>query len=114
MINQFPKHKGEKRYKSDNPYKPIPKTEKKCRITGQTMGLHKHHVFGGKNRALSDKYNLYIYLSPEYHNMSDKGIHFNKKFREEVQREYQIRFEQVNGKGSFLKVFGKNYVEGAA
>lgn len=35
-------------------------------------GLHKHHIFGGSNRSLSEKDGLFIYLPPELHNMSNK------------------------------------------
>ena len=43
-------------------------------------GSHRHEVFGGANRQLSIEDGLVIFLVPEMHNMSNKGIHFNKEF----------------------------------
>ena len=48
--------------------------------TERFEGSHKHHIFGGPNRKLSEEDGLFIYLTPEMHNMSDKGIHKNITF----------------------------------
>lgn len=44
-------------------------------------GSHRHEVFfGTANRKKSIEDGLVIFLSPELHNMSDRGIHFNRSF----------------------------------
>jgi hypothetical protein len=90
-----------------------PTVEKKCYITGVTTGLHKHHIFGGPNRKLSEQYGLYVYLIPKYHNMSDEGVHFNKEFALKLKQEGQMKFESLYGnREDFRRIFGKNYLEG--
>ena len=88
-----------------------PTVEKKCYITGATEGLHKHHIFGAANRKLSEQYGLYVYLIPEYHNMSDKGVHFNKEFDLQLKREGQRKFEETHSREDFLRLFGRNYLD---
>ena len=61
-------------------------------------GSHKHHVFGGANRKLSEKDGLYFYLRPEMHNMSDKGIHFNKDFMGYAHKVGQLAWQEYYNK----------------
>jgi len=87
-----------------------PTIEKKCYITGATTGLHKHHIFGGANRKLSEQYGLYVYLIPRLHNMSDEGVHFNREFDLQLKREGQRKFEETHSREDFVSIFGKNYL----
>lgn len=75
-------------------------------------GLHKHHVFAGANRSLSEQDGLFIYLPPELHNMSDKGIHFNKKFMDYAHRVGQKAWMDHYNKTEedFIKRYGRNYL----
>lgn len=76
-------------------------------------GLARHEVFfGRKNRQLSIKYGLIIFLNAEKHNMSDEGIHFNKKFCDEVQKIGQKAFMKYYNKTKeeFRTIFGKSYI----
>lgn len=75
-------------------------------------GSHKHHVFGGANRKLSEQDGLFIYLPPELHNMSDKGIHFNKAFMDYAHSVGQIAWMQHYNKTKedFIKKYGKSYI----
>ena len=89
---------------------PLPAVEKKCYITGATEGLHKHHIFGGANRKLSEQYGLYVYLIPEYHT-GDEGVHFNREFDLQLKREGQMKFEKLYGnREDFRRIFGKSYL----
>lgn len=90
--------------------KSIMQDEKACYITGRTTGLHKHHIYGGANRKNSEKWGCYVYLVPEYHNMSDSGVHFDKKFDSLLKRVCQRKFEELYGHDRFMEVFGKNYL----
>lgn len=109
MINPVPKPKHKKQRRVVK-YPPV---KKECYITKATEGLHKHHIFGGPNRKLSEMYGLYVYLIPRLHNMSKKGVHFNKEFDLQLKREGQRKFERLHGsREDFIRIFGKNYLEG--
>ena len=80
-----------------------------CRTT---LNLAKHHVFyGTANRKLSEKYGLTIWLCPKHHNMSDKGIHFNKPLDLQIKQIAQREFEDTYGHDEFLRIFGRNYLD---
>ena len=75
-------------------------------------GLHMHHIFGGANRKLSDQDGLFVYLIPELHNMSDRGIHFDKDFMDYAHREGQKAWQKYYNKTKedFIKRYGKSYI----
>lgn len=75
-------------------------------------GLHKHHIFGGANRKFSEQDGLYVYLPPELHNMSDKGIHFDKEFMDYAHKVGQEAWMEYYDKTieDFIKRYGKNYL----
>jgi hypothetical protein len=83
---------------------------KECYITGQTEGLHKHHIFFGANRKWSELYGLYVWLRPEWHNMSDYGVHFDKKFDLDLKQMAQREFEKAYSHEEFMKIFGRSYL----
>ena len=69
--------------------------EKECFVTHFKYGLHKHHIYGGPNRRISEREGFYIWLVPRFHNMSDDGIHFNKEFDLRVKRLCQAEYEKT-------------------
>ena len=74
--------------------------------------LHRHEVFYSSNRQNSIKYGLIVFLTPEMHNMSDYGIHFN--------RDYDLMVKKIAQKAAmdyyewdvnqFIAIFAKNYL----
>lgn len=91
--------------------KSIMQDTKECYITGSTINLHKHHVYGGNpNRKKSEKYGCYVYLRGDYHNQSNYGVHFNRELDMQLKQKTQIRFEELWGHEKFMKVFGKSYL----
>ena len=88
----------------------IIQTDKKCFMCGRTDALHKHHVFGAANRKWSDKFGLWIWLCPQDHNMSDRGVHFNKPLDLQIKQIAQREFEDTYGHDDFMKIYGKNYL----
>lgn len=80
--------------------------------TEKFEGSHKHHIFGGANRKLSEKDGLFIYLTPEMHNMSDKGIHFNPTFMEYAHSVGQLSWMSYykKTKEEFIQRYGRNYI----
>lgn len=72
---------------------------------------HRHEVFYGKNRQLSIEDGLVIFLRPEQHNMSNRGIHYNHEYDVYAKREAQRAYEAVKGtRNDFIKRYGKNYL----
>lgn len=76
-------------------------------------GSHRHEVFfGTANRQKSIRDGLVIFLTPELHNMSDKGIHFNRSFDIVAKRAGERAWLDYYGKtiDEFIKEYGKNYL----
>lgn len=75
-------------------------------------GAHRHEVFYGSYRQTSIKYGLVVFLTPEMHDMSNKGVHFNTEFNLYLRRIGQKAAMKHYGwtKEQFIKIFGKNYL----
>lgn len=81
--------------------------------TERFTGSHRHEVFfGTANRKLSIEDGLIVYLTPELHNMSDRGVHYNKQFRKYMQKKGQIAWQEYYNKteSDFIKRYGKSYL----
>ena len=92
--------------------KSLLQTEKACYVTGQTGRLHRHHIFGGGRRDLSERYGLWVWLAPEWHNMSRRGVHFNRELDLQLKQAAQREFEARYGHEKWMELMGKNYLEG--
>lgn len=75
--------------------------------------LHRHEVFFGVNRQKSIKYGLVVFLTPEMHNMSNAGVHFNRAFDLELKKIGQQAAMDYYGWDieQFREIFGKNYLD---
>ena len=81
--------------------------------TERTPLLHRHEVFfGTANRKKSIKDGLVVFLTPEMHNMSNKGVHFNREFDLFLKRIGQQAWMDYYGKttADFIREYGKNYL----
>ncbi len=83
-----------------------------CYITGSRKDggadIHVHHIFGGANKANSEKYGFLVPLRADWHDMADYGIHFNKELRLKFMRLCQEYYLKHYGtKDQFIKEFGK-------
>ena len=74
--------------------------------------LHRHEVFFGANRQKSIEYGLVVFLTPEMHNMSGNGVHFNSELDLKLKRIGQRAAMKHYGwtVDDFRKIFGKNYL----
>lgn len=53
--------------------------KKECYVCHRQGELHCHHIFfGNSNRELSERYGMKVWLCPDHHNMSKKGVHFDR------------------------------------
>lgn len=73
---------------------------------------HRHEVFFGANRQKSIKDGLVVFLTPEMHNMSDKGVHFDRAFdlylKQIGQRTWMaVRHATIE---DFINEYGRNYL----
>lgn len=93
-----------------NMTKSILQSEKKCFVTGKTYGLHKHHIYEGFNRPHSEEHGFFVWLAPEWHNMSNKGVHFNKAFDSYLKKLCQTEFEKTHSRKEFMSIIGRNYL----
>ena len=86
--------------------------EKCCFLCAKTGALERHHVFGGSNRKLSEKYGLTVYLCHWCHNEPPFGVHHNKDQRRYLQREAQEAAMDYFGwtESEFRDIFGKSYL----
>lgn len=93
--------------------KSIMQKDKECYLTGSTFNLHEHHIFFGTGlRKLSERYGLKVYLRGDLHNLSDKGVHFNKELDLRLKKEAQEKAMKHYkwSKEEFINKFGKNYI----
>ena len=69
-------------------------------------------MFFGANRQKSIKYGLVVFLTPAMHNMSNKGVHFNREFDLYLKRIGQKAWQDYYNKTKedFLKEFKRSYL----
>lgn len=83
-----------------------------CYVSGATNNIHIHEVFyGTANRTKSIEYGCCVPLTACLHNMSDKGVHYNKTLDMRLKREMQKAFEEKYSHEKFMEVFHRNYLE---
>ena len=83
--------------------------------TQRFEGSHRHEIFygfsnGNRNKSIED--GLVIFLRPEDHNMSERGIHANKEFDLYAKRKAQLRWMEFYGKTEeqFRKRYGASWL----
>ncbi|SBV94079.1 conserved hypothetical protein [uncultured Eubacteriales bacterium] len=84
---------------------------RECYITGDTQGLHKHHIyFGNPGRRISEENGFWVWLRWDWHNGAEYGVHFNRDLDLRLKRECQERFEETNSREEFRRLIGKSYL----
>ena len=83
-----------------------------CFLCGSYNWIEEHHVFGGANRKLSEKYGLKVYLCHWCHNEPPFGVHHHKDNRQALQCIAQAKAMRHYGwtEDDFRRIFGKNYL----
>lgn len=85
-----------------------------CYQTTRFNGSHRHEVlYGTKNRQKSIKDGLIVFLTPDMHNMSKNGVHFNYAFDLYLKRIAQETWQRYYNKSKedFISRYGRNYIE---
>lgn len=96
----------------------IQKDTEHCFLCGRSRGadyygLDCHHVYGGANRKLSEKYGLKVYLChTSCHIFGKDSVHQNAKKNRLVQMIVQQRAMHHYGwsEQDFIRIFGKSYL----
>ena len=92
--------------------KSILQDEKCCYITGTTYNLHRHHIYAGGRRKISEDNGFWVYLTGALHNQSNQGVHgknghqLDMKLKADCQR----KFEETHTREEFMKLIGKSYL----
>lgn len=90
----------------------IMQSVKRCYLCNRISMLEEHHIFGGANRKLSEKYGIKVYLCHNCHNEAPLGVHFNRekmlKLKQYGQRAFMEHYEK--NIDEFRAIFGKNYI----
>ncbi len=83
-----------------------------CDLCGKFGNLERHHVFGGANRSLSEKYGLVVNLCHECHNEPPDGVHFNSKRMLALRKWAQKKAMEHYGwdEAEFIRIFGRSYL----
>ena len=86
-----------------------------CFICGKNAnadywGLDEHHVYGGANRKMSEKYGLKVYICHDSCHLG--GVHKDANLNRSVQAIVQKRAMQYYGwtLQEFIRIFRKNYM----
>lgn len=83
------------------------------------QALHKHHVFGGANRHLSEKYGLWVKICCiRCHNGGPMSVHHSPNtgkdlyLKQQAQRAFEAhQYKDFHGsREKFMEIFGKNYL----
>ena len=83
---------------------------KECKVCGTTLNIHRHHIFGGSNRQVSEKNGFVVYLCAKHHNASNEGVHYNKALDLKLKREAQTEFEKIHSREEFIRLIGRSYL----
>ena len=77
-------------------------------------GNEKHHImfgFSSKNRKLSEKYGLWVWLCPKHHKWDDISPHKSKITNIAMRRIAQRAFELKYSHEKWMELFEKNYID---
>lgn len=84
----------------------------KCFVCGTCVNIHKHEIYyGSDNRKKSIQHGFYVALCGEHHNLSNKGVHFNKTLDKVLKRACQSEYEKTHSREEFVKIIGRNYLD---
>lgn len=86
-----------------------------CRLLNHQSNkryLEEHHCIGGNpGRTLAEQYGLKVYLCQAHHHQ--EGVHGKRSdLKRLLQQIAQEKFEEQYSHEEWMRVFGKNYIEG--
>ena len=82
----------------------------RCFLCRRDGFVHRHHIFEGARRHLSEEYGLVVPLCPECHTESDCSAHRCTSTALMLKRAAQRKFERSHAREEFIELFGRNYL----
>ena len=111
---KFPKEETKKKRMS-HPASILGSRKGRCYLCSRYGQTEEHHIFGGPNRTLSEKYGLKVYLCISCHRTGSKAVHDSmngSENRQILHEDAQKAFEAHWGtRGYFMEIFGRNYLD---
>lgn len=87
--------------------------EKECYVCRRTLGLERHHIYGGRaNRPKSEEDGCWIYLCVEHHK-GNRGVHQNpnKGIDLDIKQRCQKKWENAFGdREVFIERYGRSWL----
>ena len=69
--------------------------------------LHKHHVYMGPLRDISEGQGFYVYLCPQHH----MYVHRNAEICRSLQTQMQKAYERTHTREEFMQLIGRSYLD---
>lgn len=85
---------------------------KECYVCHAKTGLHKHHIFFGKNRSMSERNGFTCHLCWNDHE-GTYGVHgkYGDELDLRLKQDCQRKYEESHPREEFMKLVGKNYLD---
>lgn len=89
----------------------ILQNNRECYITGDTQGLHKHHIyFGNPGRRISEENGFWVWLRWDWHTGASYGVHFDHDLDRRLKQACQEKYEETHSRAEFRRLVGKSYL----
>lgn len=87
-----------------------------CFLCGNYETVERHHLFGGALRKKADRMGLTVYLCPWCHQYDSDSAHRSMEVRRYLHQYGQRKAMREQGwdVDTFIREFGKNYLDGEA
>lgn len=84
--------------------------QKECYLTHAKQELHKHHIYGGKNRLVSEQNGFFVYLRHDWHVGTTYCVHHNPLLDKRLKQQCQQAYELTHSREEFMRLIGRNYL----
>ena len=93
--------------------KSILQSQKVCYLTGSTYNLHRHHIYAGSRRQISEREGFWVWLTGYYHNQSNEGVHGKDGHALDLwlKQECQRKYEETHSREEWMAIMHKNYLD---
>ena len=83
-------------------------TNKRCYFCGKTT-VQLHHIYGGRNRKISDRNGFTVWLCAEHHT-GNKGVHNCEEMSLILKKKQQEQYEKTHTRQEFIELIGRSYL----
>ena len=79
-----------------------------CEVCGEYGVTHIHHIFGGRQRRISEREDFVIELCPKCH----EKAHNDREFSLALKHDCQLQFMFIHSLDEWMDLMGKDYMRG--